>query len=54
MDVGAGIENRFDDWSFFGEVLFRYVGEPDSALGPPSEADGSWSAPIRIGVGYHF
>ncbi len=53
-DVGAGIENRFGDWSAFGEVLFRYVGEPDSVLGSASEADGSWSIPIRIGVGYHF
>ena len=53
-DAGAGIENRFDDWSVFGEVLFRYVGAPDSALGPASEADSSWTLPIRLGVGYHF
>jgi hypothetical protein len=53
-DVGVGVERRSGDWSAFGEVLFRYVGEPDSALGPVSEADGSWSLPVRIGVGYHF
>ncbi len=54
VDAGAGIEKRFGNWSSFGEILFRYVGKPDSALGLASGADGSWSLPIRIGVGYHF
>ena len=53
-DAGVGVENRFDQWSVFGEVLFRYAGKPDSALGPASEADSSWTVPIRIGIGYHF
>jgi len=53
-DAGVGIENRFDDWSVFGEVLLRYTGGPDSVMGTPSEADSSWTLPIRIGVGYHF
>lgn len=54
VDAGAGIENRFGDWSAFGEILFRYVGKPDSALRSASDADGSWTLPIRLGVGYHF
>jgi len=53
-DAGIGVENRFDQWSVFGEILFRYAGKPDSALGPASEADSSWTLPVRIGVGYHF
>lgn len=53
-DAGAGVEKRFGDWSAYGEILIRYVDKPDSALGSVSDADGAWTLPIRIGVGYHF
>ena len=36
------------------DVKFRYLGEPSAALGGPSEAEGSWTVPVTIGINYHF
>ena len=54
FEVGGGIEYRFKKWGISLEVLPRYLGKPDSALGKPSDAKGSWTIPIRLGVSYHF
>ena len=54
FDVGGGLEYRFKKWGIGLEVLPRYLGKPDSALGWPSDAKGSWTIPIRLGVSYHF
>ncbi len=54
FEVGGGVEYRFKKWGIGLEVLPRYLGKPDSALSPPSDAKGSWTIPIRLGVSYHF
>ena len=54
FDIGGGIEYRFKKWGIGLEVLPRYLGKPDSALGNPSDAKGSWTIPVRLGVSYHF
>ena len=54
FDIGGGVEYRFKQWGIGLEVLPRYLGKPDSALSPPSDAKGSWTIPIRLGVSYHF
>jgi len=54
FDIGGGVEYRFKKWGIGLEVLPRYLGKPDSALGSPSDAKGSWTIPIRLGVSYHF
>jgi opacity protein-like surface antigen len=54
FEVGAGVEYRIEKWGIGLEVLPRYLGKPDSALGPPSDATSSWTIPVRLGVSYHF
>jgi hypothetical protein len=54
FDAGAGVEYRWDRWGASLEVKLRYMGEPDSALGDPSDADASWTLPVRLGVSYYF
>lgn len=54
FEVGGGVEYRFKKWGIGLEVLPRYLGRPDSALGRPSDAKPSWAIPIRLGVSYHF
>ena len=54
FDIGGGVEYRFKQWGIGLEVLPRYLGKPDSALGRPSAAKSSWTIPIRLGVSYHF
>ena len=54
FEVGAGLEYRFKKWGVGLEVLPRYLGKPDSALGSPSDAKGSWTIPVRLGVSYYF
>ncbi len=54
FEVGGGLEYRFKQWGIGLEVLPRYLGKPDSALGPPSDAKSSWTIPVRLGVSYHF
>ena len=54
FDIGGGLEYRFGRWGVGLEVLPRYLGKPDSALGYPSDAKASWTIPIRLGVSYHF
>ena len=54
FDIGGGVEYRFKKWGIGLEVLPRYLGKPDSALGRPSDAKSSWTIPIRLGVSYHF
>ena len=54
FEVGGGLEYRFKRWGIGLEVLPRYLGKPDSVLGRPSDAKGSWTIPVRLGVSYHF
>ena len=54
FEVGGGLEYRFKKWGIGLEVLPRYLGKPDSALGQLSDARSSWTIPIRLGVSYHF
>jgi len=54
FDIGGGVEYRFKHWGIGLEVLPRYLGNPDSALGRPSDAKSSWTIPIRLGVSYYF
>lgn len=54
LHVGAGVEYRLEQWGVGLEVLPRYLGKPDSALGWLSDATRSWTVPIRLGVSYHF
>jgi len=54
FDFGAGVEYRWGAWGVSFDVKFRYLGEPNAALGSPSEADGSWTVPVTLGINYHF
>ena len=54
FDIGGGLEYRFGRWGIALEVLTRYLGEPDSAPGYPSKAEGSWSIPVNLGLSYYF
>lgn len=54
FDVGAGVEYRWNRWGVSLDVKVRYLGEPDSALGDPSDADSSWTVPVAFGINYHF
>ena len=54
FEVGGGLEYRLKKWGIGLEILPRYLGKPDSALRRPSDAKGSWTIPIRLGVSYHF
>lgn len=52
--AGAGVEYRLDSLSIYAEVRARYLGKPDSALGPSSDAESSWSLPLSVGVAFRF
>jgi outer membrane protein W len=54
FDVGAGVEYRWDRWGASLDVKLRFLDEPDSAMGDPSEADPSWTIPIVFGINYYF
>jgi len=51
---GAGVEYRWNAWGLSLDVKFRYLGEPDAALGGLSESEGSWTVPVALGINYHF
>ncbi|OGW44007.1 MAG: hypothetical protein A2Y66_01400 [Nitrospirae bacterium RBG_13_41_22] len=51
---GGGVEYRWGRWGVSLEGKFRYMGEPDSAMGFPSTAGSSWTVPIVVGINYHF
>jgi hypothetical protein len=54
FDAGGGMEYRQGKWGTALEVKLRYMGEPDSALGDPSEADSFWTIPIVFSINYYF
>jgi hypothetical protein len=54
FQTGGGLEYRQGEWGGSIDVKLRYLGEPDSALGDPSEADPSWTIPIVFGINYYF
>ncbi len=54
FDAGAGVEYRWNRWGASLDIKLRYLGEPDPALGDPSDADSSWTVPVVFGVNYHF
>ena len=54
FEIGGGLEYRFKKWGIGLELLSRYLGKPDSALGFPSDDRASWTFTIRLGVSYHF
>jgi hypothetical protein len=55
FDAGAGLEyHGGGPWSVALQTDFRYLGKPEFALGTPSDADSSWTLPIRLGVRYSF
>ena len=53
-DVGGGLEYRWEQWGAFLEIRARFLDNPDSAMGHPSEADSSWTLPISLGFSYYF
>ena len=50
FDLGAGVEYRGEQWRLFFDVKYRYIGEPDAALGEPSKADALQTMPVTFGV----
>lgn len=54
FDAGGGVEYRWGRWGASMEVKIRYLGEPDAALGDPSVAGSSWTAPVVAGLNYRF
>jgi hypothetical protein len=54
VEAGGGLEYRFGRWGIGLEVLPRYLGKPDSALGYPSKAERSWTIPVKLGLGFYF
>ena len=54
FEVGGGVEYRFNRWGIGLEVLPRYLSKPDSALGDPSKAEGSWTIPVKLGLSFYF
>jgi hypothetical protein len=54
FDFGGGAEYRWGQWGASLDLKLRYIGEPDSALGDPSNAHSSLSAPVVLGINYHF
>jgi hypothetical protein len=54
FDAGGGMEYRWKQWGAFLEIRARYLDDPDSAMGHPSEADSSWTLPISFGFSYYF
>lgn len=52
---GAGVMyNIWDNIGIGVEAKLQYLGAPDSRQGSFSDADGSWTLPVRLGVSYHF
>lgn len=55
FNAGAGLEyHGRGPWSAALQMDFRYLGEPDSALGAPSDAGPSWTMPLRFALKYSF
>jgi len=54
FDVGIGVEYRWNRWGASMEIKLRYLGNPDSAMGSPSNAGHSWAVPIVFGINYYF
>ena len=54
FDIGAGIEYRFGGCGLSLELRSRYLDNPDSAMGHPSDADSSWTLPINLGFNLYF
>jgi hypothetical protein len=54
FEAGGGLEYRFGRWGISLEVLPRYLGKPDSTLGYPSKAEGSWTIPVKLGLSFYF
>jgi hypothetical protein len=53
--AGGGVEYHGDGpWSVALDVSLGCVGEPKSALGDVSDADGSWTVPISLTVRSDF
>jgi len=52
--VGGGLEYRMDWLSVFLDIKVRYLGDPDSSMGPLSEADPSWTLPVTLGISLNF
>ncbi|MBW2164854.1 MAG: hypothetical protein JRG74_01755 [Deltaproteobacteria bacterium] len=48
------MEYRWNRWGASLDVKLRFLDEPDSALGDPSEADSSWTVPVVFGINYYF
>ena len=46
--------NIWDNIGIGVEAKFQYLGAPDSKAGSFSDADGSWTLPIRLGISYRF
>ena len=54
FDLGVGLEYRFGSFGTSLEIKARYLDNPDSAIGHPSDADSSWTLPITLGFSYYF
>jgi len=52
--VGGGLEYRMDLVSIFLDIRFRYLGDPNSSMGPFSNADPSWTLPVTLGISFNF
>jgi opacity protein-like surface antigen len=51
---GGVMYNVWDNIGIGIEAKAQYLGEPDSKQWSFSDADGSWTVPLRLGVSYHF
>jgi opacity protein-like surface antigen len=54
FELGGGLEYKFKKWGIGLEVLPRYVGKPDGALGYASNAGTSWVIPVTLGLSFYF
>ena len=57
--VGVGIELILIDWNVYSngvflEVKFQYLGRSPSLMSPYSDAGGSWSIPVSIGLSFNL
>jgi hypothetical protein len=57
--AGVGIELILIDWTaysngIFLDVKFQYLGKPPSLMSPYSDAGGSWSIPVSIGLSFNL
>jgi hypothetical protein len=54
FEAGGGLEYRFGRCGIGLEVLPRYLGKPQSALGYPSKAGENWTVPVKLGLSVYF